>query len=82
MNTKSGLTMRDAVLSFYVSLSSTSWFKSGQVWVEFSDISNFPILLVDERNKYLKQLASLGGHQQSTKKCFEFCWIVQLQMLV
>ena len=47
MNTKSRLTMRDAVLSFYVSFSSTSWFKSGQVWVEFSDISNFPILLVD-----------------------------------
>ena len=47
MNTKSRLTMRDAVLSFYVSLPSTSWFKSGQVWVEFSDLSNFPILLVD-----------------------------------
>ena len=47
MNTKSRLTKRDAVMSFYVSLSSTSWFKSGQVWVEFSDISNFPILLVD-----------------------------------
>ena len=42
MNTKSRLTMRDAVLSFYESLSSTSWFKSGQVWVEFSDISKFP----------------------------------------
>lgn len=42
MNTKSRLTMRDAVLSFYVSLSSTSWFKSGQAWVEFLDISIFP----------------------------------------
>lgn len=42
MNTKSRLTKRDAVLSFYVSLSSTSWFKSGQVWIEFSDISIFP----------------------------------------
>lgn len=42
MNTKSRLTKRDAVMYFYVSLSSTSWFKSGQAWVEFSDISKFP----------------------------------------
>lgn len=42
MNTKRRLTMRDALLSFYVSLSSTSWFKSGQAWFEFTDISIFP----------------------------------------